>query len=397
MISRLKDCMAQEQTGTNSKRRDQFPENFPAFIEKGERCYVVGNDGKRYVDFISALGANILGYAHPAVSEAVSKQAAKGSLFSLPSFKEVEVAEKIKGLIPSIEQLRFLKNGDDAARAAIRIARAYTNKQVVLVKGYHGHSDLFTSLTPPSLGIKDDFFAYKLSEDFLEIEKFGNSVACVLVEALELSKSSPWREWLNALQKKCRKRGIVFIVDEIITGFRVPTMSLSRWWDLDPDIVLLGKAIANGYPLSVVGGKKKIMNSTEYFISSTFSGDAVSLAAAEATMHEIETKKSLEDLMFYGTRLMNRLNDLHPDMKWLGWGTRASFNLTHPISALFAQEMCDAGYLFGKAWFFNFAHLEENIEALVMPVAEAVMTKIRQGNVKLRGKIPRETFEVRKS
>jgi glutamate-1-semialdehyde aminotransferase len=391
----MKYAFAQGSVGTNSKRHDQYPDNFPAMLSHGEKCYVYDKTtNKRYCDFISGLGSIILGYSNTAVIESVSRQAIKGSSFSLPNFKEIEAAEKIKALF-HVEKIRFGKNGKDASEASIRIARAYTGRQIVLSRGYHGCSDIFTSLTPPALGIKDEFWIYKLSDDLNEIEKFGDSIACVIVEAIELSSSDKWRDWLRSLREICNKKGIVFIIDEIITGCRVPEFSASRYWDLKPDIMLLGKAIANGYPLSVVGGKREIMDCGEYFISSTFSGEAVSLAACEATLHEIETRKSLDDLQFYGTRLMNKLNELHPDIKFEGYGTRASLNLTNPTTAAFSELMCEAGYLFGKAWFFNFAHMEENIEALVMPVAHAVIDKIKNG-YKLKGRLPAETF-IRKT
>lgn len=395
-LSRSQDCLAQNWTGTNSKRADQYPENYPKYIDAGEKCYVYSYpDNRRYTDFIGALGAISLGYSNSKVTEAVYKQIAKGVSFSIPSFKEVELAEKLRVIVPAMERMRFMKNGNDAAEAAIRIARAATGKQIVLSRGYHGAGSIFTSLTPPALGVKDEFFIYKLGDDLTDLDKFGSSIACVIVEALELDMSNRWREWLKELRKITKEKEILLIMDEIITGFRVPRHTISTLWDINPDIVLLGKGIANGYPLSVVGGKKEVMNCAEYFLSSTFSGEAVSLAAALATIHEIETNKSADDLIFYGERLRNKLNALHEDIKFEGYGTRASLNLGHPTTALWGQEMANAGYLFGKAWFFHYAHLEENIETLVMPIAEAVIGKVKRGEVKYKGELPREVFKIR--
>lgn len=377
--SRIEDSFAQGFTGTNSKRHTQYPENFPPVLERGERCYVFDPNGKQYCDFISGLGSIILGYSNSRVIEAVKKQVNLGASFSLPTIKEIEVAEQLRALIPDIEKLRFLKTGNEASLAAIRIARAYTNRQIVLTKGYHGWGDPFTSLTPPALGVKDDYFIYQLSEDLHEIDQFGGSkIACIIVEAIELDNGNAWRDWLKNLRVVTKKHGIILIVDEIITGFRVPGYTASNYWSIKPDLVLLGKGIANGYPLSVIGGNAALMDS-DYFVSSTFSGEAVSLAAAGATIEEIERNRSLDDLLFYGTKLQNSLNKLHPDLKLQGYGSRCSLDVTKPIPAAFSELMCDAGYLFGKAFFYNFAHLDSNIESLVIPIAEAVMDKIKRG------------------
>ena len=137
--------------------------------------------------------------------------------------------------------------------------------------------------------------------------------------------------------------------------------------------------------------KKKIMDHGEYFISSTFSGEAISLSACKATIQRCR-ESFLKNLMFYGQRLQDKLNALHSEIKFEGYGTRAMLNTTNEITALFMQEMCKAGFLFGKAHFFNFAHLEANIEALVMNTAEGVIDQIKKGNVKLEGKAPQENF-----
>jgi glutamate-1-semialdehyde aminotransferase len=219
-----------------------------------------------------------------------------------------------------------------------------------------------------------------------------SSCLAVIVEGAKLALNSSWQKEIIEIREWCKEKGTLFIIDEIITGFRVPKWTVSNLWSLDPDIILLGKGIANGYPLAVVAGKKEIMDASEYFVSSTFSGEAVSLAACQATIAEIH-QKNLVDLMFYGKRLQDKLNALHPEIKFEGYGTRAMLNMTNPTTALFAQEMCKAGFLFGKAHFFNFAHLEANIEDLVMSAAKGVVDQINQGNVKLEGDVPRETFK----
>lgn len=345
--------------------------------------------GNRYIDFVAAQGAISLGYSNPKVIEAVRRQTLKGNSFSLPITLAVETAEMIAAIIPSAEKIRFLKNGDDATTAAIRIARSFTDKPLIYSDGYHGRSDIFTSLTKPASGVFDLHQICQLSDEFYI--PVPNSTAAVIIEAAKLSLDDQWRDKVLKLRHFCKEHQILFIVDEIVTGFRVPKWCLSNLWGLDPDIICLGKGIANGWELSVVGGKREIMD-CDYFISSTFSDSACALAACKATIEELH-QKNFEDLMFYGKRLQEKLNQLHPDIRFEGYGTRAMFNITHPTAALFAQEMCKAGIFLGKAHFYNFAHLKENIESQVISIATSIVDRINRKEVKLEGKLPQETFK----
>lgn len=386
--TRAINCLAQGETGTNSKRRSQFPLNYPSHLVSGSKCYVTDAWGQIYTDFICGLGAMSLGYNDPDVTRAVTVQLAKGNSFSLPTTQEVETAELIQSLIPSAEKIRFLKTGNEASLAAIRIARAKTDRKLVLTDGYHGHGDIFTSLTPPALGVKDSFHI-----EPLEIGKINSDVACVIVEALKLDMSETYRQWLLDMRTACKRAGAIFIMDEIVTGFRVPDFTISNHWKIEPDMILLGKGMANGFELSAVCGKKEVMDAHEYFISSTFSGSAVALAACYATIQKMLNKLSLKDLMFYGKRLQEKLNSLHPQIRFEGWGTRSMLNVGTQETALFMQEMCRAGYLFGKATFFNFSHLDANIEDQVINIAGGICDQIKQDKFILEGDVPRETFK----
>lgn len=387
-LQRSKDVLAQGWPATNSKRASHYISGiYPTFVSSGVGPYLVDSNGVRYIDFVCGLGAVSLGYSNQKVVEAVTRQAQKGCSFTLPHTLEVEVAEYIRGLVPSAERVRFLKNGDDASRAAIRIARTYTNRTRVLSDGYHGHSDIFTSLTEPALGIKEKFEIYPLEDDCID-----SAVACVIVEALKLSDKPAYLQWLKRIQEKCREVGALFVMDEIVTNSRVPQLTISKWQDLEPDIILLGKGIANGWPLAIVAGKKDVMNCGEYFVSTTFGGDACSLAACKATLQELE-KRSLTDLMFYGKRMIEKLNTLHPDIQWEGWGTRAQLNTENPNTQLFMQEAVKAGLFFGKAFFFNFAHLESNCEEMVISAARTIADKIKRGEVKMQGTPPNYSFK----
>lgn len=397
--------LAQGFPGTNSKRHTQYPEASPSYCAgHGSGPYLFDAFGRKYLDFPSALGALILGYTNTRVIEAVQRQAFKGCSFTLPTTLELEVAEHVAALIPVAQKTRFLKTGGEATSAAIRIARTYTNRPLILSQGYHGHGDLWTSLTEPALGIKDDFKIINLpawadpskllDPDSLEQAAPPEKTAAIIVEALQLEMTDQWQSYLRSLREYCTRHGIVLIFDEIITGFRVPNYSVSGMWGIEPDLICLGKAIANGYPLAVVAGKSELMDCAEYFISSTFSGEAISLAACQATLRELESSaRSLKDLQFYGQRLQDKLNMLDPEIRFEGYGTRAMLNVTNPKTSLFVQEMAKAGILLGKAHFFHFAHLQENVEAFVMNVADGVMQQIKDGKVKPEGRQPTETFK----
>lgn len=381
--NRASNVLAQGFTGTNSRRSTQYVEGvFPTHISKAQGPYVWDMEGRRYIDFVGGLGVTVLGYHHPKVDEAVTRQIQTGLVTgSMPSHLEVEVGEILTSMFPAVEKVRFLKTGSEACSAAVRIARTFSNETYIQSTGYHGHHDLFVSQTPPALGVKD---IHHIGPD-----KRKNQAAYIL-EPIELDDSSLRK---MEVQNSMAKGGLI-IFDEVITGFRVPKLSAAKMWNLDPDITVFGKAIANGFPLAVVGGKKYIMDCDEYFISSTFSSEAISLVAAKATIEELMSR-NMDDLFFYAKRFQDRLNEIIAplDINIPGYGTRGMFPVEHENGALFMQECCKAGILFGKAYFFHFGHLEENVEEYVLNVVSDVVSKVSRGGAKLEGKAPAPTFK----
>lgn len=385
---RASNALAQGFPSPNSKRWTHFPENYPAFAESGRRCYIKDFAGREYTDFICGLGSISIGYADKDVTGAAILQAWKGNTLSLPSKEEIMCAESIQSVVKCAERVRFLKSGNEATLAAVRIARALTKRSLVLSDGYHGHGDLWTRLSPPGVGVTDSLEIQALDWNTSDL----SGAACIIVEALKLDDSPEYRSRLVDLRQRVKRCGCLFVLDEVVTGFRVPEFTVSNWFELDPDIVVLGKGMANGFELSAVCGKKEAMDVPDYFISSTFSGSTMALAACQATIAKI-SQKNLKDLMFYGKRLQSKLNALHPDIKFEGYGTRAMLNLEHPTTALFAQEMCNAGVIFGKAFFYNFSHLEEDIESRILNIAEGVISMIKEGQCKYQGDLPNFSFK----
>lgn len=376
---------------TNSKRPTCHIQGvYPTHLKRGRGCFVWDVDGKQYVDFICGLGANLLGYAQEKVNSAIANQMTHGATLSLASTIEVETAEKLKQLFPFIDAVRFLKTGSDACSAAVRIARTKTGRTWVLSEAYHGWHDGFVSLTPPALGVPPD---HHISTLGIETESWDR-VAAVIVEPIVTDYSRERIEWLKALREKCTKHGVLLIFDEVITGFRFPKYSVSALYGIEPDLICLGKAMANGLPLSVVGGKYSVMNCDEYFVSSTFAGESLSLAAAKETMNLLQTKFSIDDLWLRGKDFIDQFNAIWPDgVKLEGYPTRGTFKGEPLTKALFFQESCRAGVLFGPSFFFNFPHVDEY--KAVLSICRDVLVRIRAGGVELLGDMPKSPFADR--
>jgi glutamate-1-semialdehyde 2,1-aminomutase len=374
---------------TNSKRPETFVKGvYPTHLKRGQGGFVWDDAGKRYVDFIGGLGSCLLGYAAGEITDAVTQALRDGSSLSLSSTLEVETAEKLKECLPFVDQVRFLKTGSEACSAALRIARASTGRLGVLSHGYHGWHDEFVSLTPPATGVPRTFeYIGALESSTPDLDGVG----AVIIEPILTDYSERRREFLQTLREHCTKHGTLLIFDEIITGFRIPGFTVAKHWGIEPDLICLGKAIAGGLPLSVVGGKKQVMESA-YFVSSTFAGERVSLAAAKKTIELLLTEKySLKELWGQGEKFQNRFNALWPEcLKIKGYPTRGVFEGDHETKALFWQEACEAGLLFGPSFFFHFGHIGQ--EDLVLSTCQDIVGRLKTKEVKLKGELPHSPF-----
>jgi glutamate-1-semialdehyde 2,1-aminomutase len=363
---------------------------YPTHLVRGEGCYVYDTDGNRLIDFICGLGSNLFGYGHSEIASAIAERARLGATLSLGSTLEVEVAEKVKELFPFIERMKFLKSGSDACSAALRIARAYTGRKLVISDAYHGWHDDFVSLTEPALGVPPRTWMRKLTKEQLD----PDSVAAVIIEAVNLDTSPEYLAWLRDLRKECTRAGALLIFDEVITGFRFPKYSVANWAGIEPDLICLGKAMGNGMPISCVAGREKIMNCGEYFVSSTFAGETLSLAAAMTVMRMLQGKYDLDDLWAKGKTFQDKFNSLWPEKLTIkGYPTRGVFDGDQLVKALFWQESIKAGILYGPSFFFGFQH--RGIEDGVLNAADDILTRIRMGNVRLEGKMPTSPFAAK--
>lgn len=385
--SRASFCIAQGAL-TNSKRPESFIGGvYPTHLAKGYGCMVEDPKGNKYVDYICGLGTNLIGYGDSLITVGAVKALVEGSCLSLSSVMELTYAEKIKEIFPGIEMMKILKTGTEAAMAALRIARAYTGRKHVLSDGYHGHGDEFISLTPPHMGVNESSFIEKLNT----LDQINGDVAAVIIEPIKTDYSPTRIKFLVQLKAKCAQKGVVLIFDEIITGFRWPQFCVSNFYQIQPDLILLGKAAGNGFPISIVGGKKEIMEGAEYFVSSTFAGDRVAMAASLEVIKLLQTKNRLEFLWDKGFDFCQSFNGVAKDIVTLeGYPTRGIFTGDVKKKALFFQESVKAGILFGPSWFFNFplvGKTEEVIHAL-----RDIFYKIKNNMVKLEGAMPVSPF-----
>ncbi len=372
---------------TNSKRVETFIKGVtPTHATHGDGAYLHCIDGKRYIDYCSANGSSIFGYGHPLIKQAIINQMAKGWLFSLGSTLEVECAELVKGIIPFARKARFFKEGSTACAAAVKIARAHTGRDRVLSSGYHGWSDDFISLTPPALGVPKRSSIELLTS----MDQIKSDVACVIIEPIVTDYSAKRIEWLQELIRKCKVNGTLVIFDEIITGFRWPKFSFSAWSGVYPDIICMGKACASGLPLAFVGLAEHVGDNKEWFISGTYHGELLSLAAMKETHRMMMNKYRLDDLWKDGQAFLDRFNQLHPHLKIEGYPTRGVFKGDDMTKALFFQETHKAQILFGPSWFYGFQH--RGLNDLVLSTCADIFNKIKTGSVQLTGEMPSSPF-----
>jgi glutamate-1-semialdehyde 2,1-aminomutase len=305
------------QTYSKSYRYHTFG-NAPIFLSHGKGSKVWDIDGNRYIDFVCALGPVTVGYNNRKINSSISRQLKKGITFSLPHPISILLAEKLTKIIPGVEMVRFLKNGADATFAAVKLARAYTGKDIVLMSGYHGMHDWSILTTGNNLGVPKALsgttfgFEYNNLNHLLSlIEKYKNQVAAIILEPIQ--GDGPEGNYLFNLREIASENGIILIFDEVVSGFRYALGGASELYNVSPDLISFGKGLANGMPLSVVGGRRDILSLIEtkkVFISTTFGGETLSMASALSTISELEKEGTYERLWKFGRLIKEKLEFL---------------------------------------------------------------------------------------
>ena len=374
---------------TNSKRPECFVKGvYPTHLAKGKGCYVYDEKGRRWIDFICALGTNLLGYAHRDINDRVKTQLDSGALFSLSSTLEVEFAEKVKETFSYVDRVRVLKTGTEGCLAAIRIARAATGREIILIDGYHGWGDDTVSLTPPANGVPlPRPWVMPLSSK--GIPGILDKTAAIIIEPVITDFSLGRVQELQELRTLCDKHKVALIYDETITAMRFPSLSVASHTGIYPDISVFGKALANGLPISVVAGRAKLMDA-DYFVSSSFAGDCLAMRAAIETLKL--AKAAVNGMWDYGERFQADFNLIMPGfIRIEGYPTRGIFRAKDDLTkALFFQEACKAGVLFGSTFFWCEPHAEES--NFVLSLCRTILKRIANGEVKLEGELPVTPF-----
>ena len=391
-------------TMTYSKQTHRYVKGiYPNFIECGGGPYVYGDNGETYIDYISSLGANLLGYADPFVNKAVKDRIDRGTLFSFASPLEGQLAEKLNSIVPAMESMRFLKSGSEAVSAGVKIARAYTERELIISVGYHGWHDWSSASSPKSAGSPDRlkplcinvaYNDFKAMKDIFKEE--GDNIAAVVIDPYIYEE--PKDNYLYDITKLARRHGALMIFDEVVTGMRWLDYTVANFYELKPDLIAMGKAMANGFPISVIGGKKKIMKvlDGDCFVSTTFGGDLSAISASLATIDICESDKVQERIYEMGEDLKMSFNEIAAslglDAMMVGNPARMKFNFPTDIhQALFWQECAKKGVLFGYATHVTLSHTPSVISKtidIVGSVLKYMASSWKNPITKIEGDLP---------
>ena len=304
----------------------------PVFIDHAKGSRIWDADGREYIDYVGSWGPAILGHAHPGTVKAVQEAAARGLSFGAPSAGELEIAELITQLVPSIEKVRMVSSGTEATMSAIRLARGYTGRsKIIKFEGcYHGHADFLlvkagsgalTFGNPTSAGVPAETAAQTLVLDYNDVaglertfSELGNEIACIIVEpfAGNMNLVKPTAEFMAAMRRVCDTSGALLIFDEVMTGFRVDLGCAQKLLGIQPDLTTLGKVIGGGMPVGAFGGRADVMDKLAplgpVYQAGTLSGNPVAVAAGLATLKAISEPDFYARLATSTQRLVSGLS-----------------------------------------------------------------------------------------
>jgi len=377
---------------TYSRGDDQFPSNAPAILDRGEGAFVYSPDGQKYLDYGMGLRSVNIGYGNKEVADACFKEILKGNNLTRASVTELKAAELMVDLIPSVEMVKFAKHGSTVTTAAVKLARAYTNRKYIAVpyeQPFFSFDDWFIGSTVMCKGVLEETSNFTLKFHYNDInslnelfEKYDGQIAGVILEAATTLKpcsdecdnnikcSDCPNNNLNFLQKvqnSCKENGAVFILDEMITGFRWHLQGAQTFYNIQPDLCTFGKAMANGFAVAALGGKADIMKlgsilnegEERVFLTSTTHGAEMSaLGAFIKTIEILKRDNVISHFWTYGTKLKDGMNDIAESL-----GIKSNFvvegypcspgyvtkdiegNSSLELRTLFAQEMIKSGVI----------------------------------------------------
>lgn len=390
---------------TYAKGDDQYPETAPPFVARGKGCHVWDVDGNEYIEYGMGLRSVALGHAFPRVIEAVRAELANGTNFTRPSPLEVEAAEAFLRCIPSAEMVKFAKNGSDATTAAVKLARAHTGRDLVAICGdqpFFSTDDWFIGSTPMPGGIPSaiqDLTVKFRYNDAVSLEEafraHPHRIACVVLEAE--TSVAPRPGFLAEVRGLCDRFGALMVLDEMITGFRWHIGGAQAVHGIVPDLSTFGKAIANGFALAALAGKREIMerggighpHERVFLLSTTHGAETHSLAAGIATMEVYQEEPVIETLYRQGERLKRGVDEVtcrHGVQEYLFalgrpcnlvFATRGPDHLpSQPFRTLFMQEMIAGGVL-APSFVVSYSHTDDDIDRTIEAVDNAARTYAR--------------------
>ncbi|MBC7428143.1 MAG: glutamate-1-semialdehyde 2,1-aminomutase [Bacteriovorax sp.] len=360
---------------TYSRGDDQFPANAPQILARGKGAYVWDDKGNKFLDYGMALRAITLGYSNDEVNRAAFAQAELGNNLTRASLIELEAAEKLVDLIPCAEMVKFAKNGSSVTSAAVKLARAFTGRKIIarcLQQPFFSYDDWFIGDTIIKRGVPSEISESTTNFNFNDIasvealfNKFPNQIAAIILEPA--ATEEPKNNFLQDVKKLCEKNGTVFILDEMISGFRWHLQGAHTYYNVQPDLVTFGKAMANGYSVAALAGKKEIMDlggiktlgqERVFLMSSTHGAEMSSLGAFVASINIYERDNVISHLWSYGKKLKDGMNSISNEFgisQFLGFdGVDCSpgyfakdknAQVSLELRTLFSQEMIKNGVM----------------------------------------------------
>ncbi len=412
--------------GVNSPvRSGRSVGTLPFFVKSAQGCRIEDEDGNLYIDYVASWGPLIAGHAHPRVVEAIRSAASRGTSYGIPCKLEVQMAEKIVSMVPSIEKVRMVNSGTEATMSAIRLARGATGRRkIIKFDGcYHGHSDCLlvksgsgvaTLGIPGSPGVPDEIVSHTISLPYNDLKaveaafaEVGNDVACVIVEPVagNMGTVLPTPDFLPGLRSLCDRHGSVLIFDEVITGFRLAPGGAQERFAVTPDLTCLGKIIGGGLPVGAYGGKRAIMDEVapvgEVYQAGTLSGNPLAMAAGLATLEILSEDGTYEILEEKAAYLEAGLADAARDagipvtLNRIG-SMGCAFFTPEPVKdfssalkadtnayAAYFREMLQRGIYLApsqfECFFVGLAHDREALDRTIEAARESFLSLKRQG------------------
>ncbi len=407
---------------TYSRGFDQFPSNAPQILERGKGAYVWDPDGNRYLDYGMGLRSVTLGYAYPDVAKAAAKEIYKGNALTRASLTELEAAELMISLIPGAEMVKFAKNGSNVTTAAAKVARSYTGKNYICVPRQHpffSFDDWFIGSTVMSKGVPQQHISNTLIFDYGDIsslkslfDEYPNQIAGVMLEpsttetpcntgcgnVLTYEKScnkcpTNKNNFLHGVQELCRANDTLFIIDEMITGFRWHLNGAQTYFGIEPDLSTFGKGMANGFSVAALVGRKEIMDvgsisekgaERTFLLSSTHGAEMVGLRAFIETIKVYKEQKVCEHMWSYGKKLHDGVMDISRELglennfSIIGPAISQNFitkdlegEISMPLRTLFSQEMVKNGVL--MSWIAtSLSHQDKELEITLKAVKKSL-------------------------